>query len=320
MPEKRMEEPAGGTDSKTKAQKRYETSIYPGPGRPIPEDLAKSVLALEKSLAKQVWLLVQQDHQGALAHIDRRLTNAFWKAKDALPAGEPIALLVDSPGGDARAAYQLARFFRRRCGGFTAVVPGSAMSGATLLVLGADSILMGSDAWLGPLDAQRFDPDTETFGSVLDEVQALERLHAYALEAVDETMLLLAGRTGKRIESLLPHVLRFVADWSRPLLEKVDVVHYNEQARILKVSEEYAVRLLRPKHPPGPHGDEAERIARHLAEKYPEHRFPIDVQEVRELGLDVDEPTEEQAELLDGLWHQIDGRNIIGRVREVEVP
>jgi len=281
--------------------------------------LAKSVLALEKSLAQQVWLMIQQDHQGPFAHIDRRLTNAFWRAKDALPAGEPIALLVDSPGGDARAAYQLARFLRRRCGGFTAIVPGSAMSAATLLVLGADSILMGSDAWLGPLDAQRFDPDTETLGSVLDEVQALERLHAYALEAVDETMLLLAGRTGKRLETLLPHVLRFVADWTRPLLEKVDVVHYNEQARVLKVAEEYAVRLLRPKHPPGPHGDEAERIARHLAEKYPEHRFPIDVQEARELGLDVDQPTEEQAKLLDGLWHQIDGLNIVGRVTEVEV-
>jgi hypothetical protein len=315
MAGKRTEE-STGVNGKAKDQKQYEASLYPGPGQPIPEDLAKSVLALEKSLATQVWLLIQQDHQGPLSHIDRRLTTTFWRAKDTLPVGEPIALLVDSPGGDARAAYQLARFINRRCGGFTAVVPGSAMSAATLLVLGADSILMGSDAWLGPLDAQRFDPETEALGSVLDEVQALERLHAYALEAVDETMLLLAGRTGKRIETLLPHVLRFVADWSRPLLEKVDVVRYNEQARILKVAEEYAIRLLRPKYPP----DKAERIARHLAEKYPEHRFPIDIQEAGELGLDIDQPTEEQTELLDGLWHQIDGRSIVGRVREVEVP
>ena len=78
------------------------------------------------------------------------------------------------------------------------------MSAATLLTLGADGILMGPDASLGPLDAQIFDIETEMYGSVLNEVQALERLRAYALESVDETMQLLVTRTGKRVETLLP--------------------------------------------------------------------------------------------------------------------
>ncbi len=49
-------------------------------------------------------------------------------------------LVIDSGGGYAQAAFQIANLFRRHAGGFTAVVPRYAKSAATLLTLGADEI------------------------------------------------------------------------------------------------------------------------------------------------------------------------------------
>src|SRR3954464_1318288 len=101
---------------------------------------------------------------------------------DTLPQGSPVALVIHSPGGEARAAYQLATILRKHCGSFVAVVPRYAKSAATLLSLGASRILLGRCAELGPRDAQWEDPEREEHLSALDEVQALERLQAAALE------------------------------------------------------------------------------------------------------------------------------------------
>jgi hypothetical protein len=271
-----------------------------------------------------VWVLLQDGNpEHPLSDLNAFVEHMFRREKAALTPGQPIALVINSPGGDARAAYGLARMICRRSGGFVAVVPDAAMSAATLLAIGATRILMGDDANLGPLDAQIFDHEAEIYGSVLNEVQALERLRAYALESFDATMRLLLQRTGKRIDSLLPHVLKFVADSMAPLLDKIDVVHYNERARILKVGEEYAVRLLRPKHPEPTEGglDQARMIASALVENYPEHGFRIDREEAKKLGLAVvtDLPPE-QSGLLEELWSDVQGVQAIGKLEEVAAP
>src|SRR5438132_678970 len=122
----------------------------------------------------------------------------------------------------------------------------------------AGSIILNSDAELGPLDVQIFDREREEFSSALDEVQTVERLQAASLALIDQTMMLLLSRTGKKVESTLPQVLKFVSDMMRPMFENIDVVHFTQRARFLKVAEEYAIRLLRPRH----NKDHAEAIAR----------------------------------------------------------
>jgi hypothetical protein len=204
-----------------------------------------------------------------------------------LMPGSPVALLIHSLGGIATAAFQIANLLRDRCSGFTAVVPRYAKSAATLLALGGSDILLGrTPAELGPLDAQLEDPEREDTLSALDEVQALERLRAFALDAFDNTMNLLLERTKKRLSTLFPIVMKFTADVVRPLFENVDVVRYTQMSRILKVAEDYAARLLLDKYS----RHEAEAIARHLAEQYAEHPFPIGMTEIEliqaELGLD----------------------------------
>jgi len=301
----------------SRAAKSYRASVWPR-NEALPPKLCKPVLDLQGELDMPVMLLVQDPgSESPISEMGDYLIHLIRHRRSGLPANQPIALILNSAGGEARCAYGLARMIHRRCGGFTAVVPDVAMSAATLLTLGADGILMGPDASLGPLDAQVIDIETETYGSVLNEVQALERLRAYALESVDETMQLLVTRTGKRVETLLPHVLKFVADSMQPLLNKIDVVHYNERARILKVGEEYAVRLLRRLHPlTSGRQDMARRIASTLVESYPEHGFWIDREEARQIGLAVADTDDKLDAILQALWEGVQGITAIGMFEE----
>ncbi len=261
--------------------KKYNASIYTATAT-LPHDFATSVLELEKLLNMRIFLLVQNKGE-KFSSIDEDLYDAFLKSLDNLPCEKPIALLIDSPGGYANCAFKIAKLFMHQCNGFCAIVPRYAKSAATLLTLGADAILLGRHAELGPLDAQFTDREREATISALDEVQALERLHAFALDAADRAMFLLYGRTGKKIETLLPMSLHFVSEMVRPLFENIDAVHYTQMSRALKVAEEYAIRLLRNRYAE----DKARKIARHLVEKYPEHGFVIDTTEATSIDIDL---------------------------------
>jgi len=239
----------------------------------------------------------------------------FGKREQILPDC-PALLLIDSPGGEARTAYQAARLFNRR-GGFKALVPRYAKSAATLLALGAQEIYMGLDAELGPLDAQLRDSEREDVMSALDEVHSLERLNAAALEVFDQTMHLLLPRTGKRVDSLLPLSLEYTASILKPLIENIDAVHYTRMSRVLRVAEQYAIRLLSANHK---YTDEdASRIAGRLVEKYSEHGFVIDTDEARDIGLMVLDLPQKLSSIFDSLIpHLSTGEPLIGHFKEIE--
>ena len=294
----------------------YCASIHPGPRHALPAALVTQIQALEASLDMPLWLFLQdQGGESQLDSITETVRKAFWSARSEMEANRPIALLIDSPGGVAKSAYQIATLIRHHCGDFTAVIPRFAKSAATLLTLGAGSIILNSDAELGPLDVQIFDREREEFSSALDEVQTVERLQAASLALIDQTMMLLLSRTGKKVESTLPQVLKFVSDMMRPMFENIDVVHFTQRARFLKVAEEYAIRLLRPRH----NKDHAEAIARRLVSAYPDHSFVIDVEEAAdpEVSLETTEPTDEQAELMDGLIPMLGRHTILGQLQEI---
>jgi ClpP class serine protease len=66
----------------------------------------------------------------------------------------PIDLVIHTPGGLVLASEQIACALKRHPGKVTVFVPHYAMSGGTLVALGADEVVMDSDAVLGPVDPQ----------------------------------------------------------------------------------------------------------------------------------------------------------------------
>jgi hypothetical protein len=315
---------AGGQAVAAPAQHCAE--IYPGPSKPLPSEFVASVKSLEKLLGMPIWLLVQNG-EGSHSNIDFRVFRGFRKHKAQIEESKSIALLLDSPGGDAHFAYHIARLFQRRTRSFVVIIPQYAKSAATLLALGASELLFGRDAELGPLDAQIFDPEREGFDSALNAVQSLERLNAFSLTAIDQAMRLLMTRTGKKSDTLLPLVLKYATDFARPLLDKIDTLDYTKRSRDLKIAEQYAIRLMRPNYSQ----TDAERIAAHLVEKYPAHEFVIDAQESEVcqslgatewfgLGLKTMASINGIQEEIDRLTPFLDKFTALGMIKEIKQP
>lgn len=290
--------------------KAYYASVFPGPDRPVPPPLAELIHQVEEHLKMPVWLLIQSHPH----FIDENVVERFLAQRAQLPKDQPVALLIDSPGGFARSAYMLAKLLDEKCGGFIAVVPRFAKSAATLLTLGGQRIVLGKHAELGPLDVQVFDAEYEDFRSGLDQVQSVERLHAAALESVDQTLILWSTRTNKKLETLLPTACHFVSELMQPLFDKIDTVTYTQKSRLLKEAEEYAIRLLEGKYRP----EKAKAIARLLVEQYPEHGFIIDAKEASQIGLTVSVPNDELQEVFDELRPYLRKFSVMGRLEEIK--
>jgi hypothetical protein len=271
---KRKGKPAKRSSAKSKAV--YKASIGLCPQTSLPPDFSANVLKLQRYLGLEIWLLICCGVQ----RLDESIVAGFADQADYLPK-KKIALLVHSSGGYADCAYRLARLFVKRCGGFHVVIPSLAKSAATLLSLGADSIMLGADAELGPIDAQFEDYDNEeTQVSALDTVQAVDQLEETACKVGVTMLRYLARETRKKKNLLLPHALHFAAEITKPLFDKIDAVRYCRQYRFLTEAQEYATRLLRKNFPP----DVASDFARHLVQNYPTHDFVIDDVEARQIS------------------------------------
>lgn len=290
-------------------QQKYTADIYCGEKPELDDELARLLCQLQGQFGNlPLWLFLF----GGKPIFDG-LQHEFLERKSQISSEQPALLLIDSLGGNARVAYQIARFFNRRAG-FIALIPRHAKSAATLLALGAHQIYLGSDAELGPLDAQLADVEREGIISALDEVHTLEQLNAVALNVFDQAMLLLLGRTGKKIETILPHTLEYAANVIRPLIENIDAVHYTQMARVLQVAEEYAIRLLSSKHAE----KDTRNIAGRLVKQYPEHEFVIDFDEAKKIGLKVEKPSPELDAIFDALIPKLnEGLTLLGQFKEI---
>jgi ClpP class serine protease len=87
-------------------------------------------------------------------YIDMDDAEKILNAIRTTPREQPIDVILHTPGGLAIAALQIARALRAHPGRVTVFVPYFAMSGGTLVALGADEIVMTEHAMLGPIDPQ----------------------------------------------------------------------------------------------------------------------------------------------------------------------
>lgn len=200
------------------------------------------------------------------------------------PEDVEIDLWLESPGGDAHSSFKLALMLRHAASYVRVVVPDYAKSAATLLTLAGHEIFLAPGAELGPLDAQM--PEE---GSLAGYISALNI--ARAADEVARDAVALAGRggadllyqTGLSRAQTMEAMLRFSAEFSAPLVQQLDpkVVHHAKQ--MLRVTKQYAEKLLAVTAPDGDAGE----IAASLVEDYPTHGYVICFEDALRLGLPV---------------------------------
>lgn len=77
----------------------------------------------------------------------------FMEVMHELP-GPNLDLVIHSPGGSPEAAEMILKYLRTKFDNIRVIVPQAAMSAATMLACGANSIAMGKHSSLGPIDPQ----------------------------------------------------------------------------------------------------------------------------------------------------------------------
>ena len=110
---------------------------------------------LEKERGSKVIVYFTGDRQPFRSRIAEDVVRPIYEHLVNLDFGEGnkvIDLFLYSRGGDVSVPWRIASMVREFCEEFNVLVPYKAQSAATLLSLGADNIIMGKKAELGPID------------------------------------------------------------------------------------------------------------------------------------------------------------------------
>ena len=106
--------------------------------------------------------------------------------------------------------------------------------------------------------------------------------------------------------------MEFSADMVRPLMESIDVVRYTEMSRLLKIGEDYALRLLKLNYSK----KNSERIADKLVSEYAQHDFIIDVDEAKSLQLSAIRADDQITEGYEMIFPYLNSLTVIGTLTE----
>jgi hypothetical protein len=177
-----------------------------------------------------------------------KVRNEIITFKNENPSINEIDVIIESPGGSADDAYRIIRTLRKNFEKVNIIVPFWAKSAATLLALGATTIIMDEFGEFGPLDTQLKDeeyPDPEPKSALIDEY-SLKTIENRAFRLYLSMMLEIMKNKDVRIKraNLSEHLLTYIPSFYRPLLEKVNPYDIGSKARALEVGAKYAERIL----------------------------------------------------------------------------
>ena len=199
-----------------------------------------------------------------------------------------LSILLNSLGGSGEATYKMILSVRQYADEIEVLVPCNANSAATLFCLGADTIYMGKEGELGPLDPQLLDrTGSGRRVSALETFKGLEQLLEYSLEAFDSTVRFLLQRAPIDVNQSMDHAKPLFAAIVSPLYQNVDLHELGEARRYLAEIEEYAFRAMQRWSYKNKGEAAIRRMARRLVWGYPVHEFVIDLDEARDIGLNV---------------------------------
>lgn len=122
------------------------------------------------------------------------------------PKNKPIDVVLHVTGGAVLAAAQIAKALKSHPARTRVIVPYYAMSGGTLIAMGADEIIMADNAVLGPLD-----PQILTFKGPLS-VQSLRKVASKKGKSADDETLMLAVLGEQAVKQIQDTIIELLKD------------------------------------------------------------------------------------------------------------
>jgi hypothetical protein len=199
-----------------------------------------------------------------------------------------LFLVLVTYGGIGNSAYRIARFAQSFYDEFVVFIPSYCKSAGTLLVLGANKVIMSDFSELGPLDVQLYKRD-ELFErrSGLVVRSALKSLAEETADLFSHIMMEIKRRSRGLVTFKVASDL--AADTATkllsPIYSQINPVAMGEDFRDLNLAYEYGKRLVEFS------GIATEASVRRLVHDYPSHDFVIDKKEAADLFLNLEQPT-----------------------------
>lgn len=161
---------------------------------------------------------------GNKAHVDRIDTLGFVDMLHNVNPGDPIDLLLHTPGGDVDSAEKLIGLVRSATGEegqLRVIIPDYAKSAGTLMALGANAIVMSDSSELGPIDPQVSSRDgngSDVVYSVLTYLNAYEAARKSLRDTPDD---LAARITFEKFDPTIVRKFQSVRDRARSFAENL---------------------------------------------------------------------------------------------------
>ena len=223
-------------------------------------------------------------------------------AKDAVPelldqlqaleaSTKALDLLLVSDGGDPTVAWSIASLIRERVKKFAVLVPQAAYSAATLIALGADSIVMHPHGNLGPVD-----PQIRTIRK--GEGGQTEQLQ-FGAEDLNSFLRFTRETVGLTDQNHLAQMFEFFC-------KDVGSVQIGIAARSSQLSIMMGEKLLKMHMKGADQSQQAATIAEALNKNFFHHGYPVSRSEAKEIGLKIAEENSEVEDLLWRIWSSLE--------------
>ena len=227
-----------------------------------------------------------------------RLSSAIESRIEKKEKAEKACLILITLGGDADAAFRIARALRHHYSHLDVLIPDVCKSAGTLICIAADRLIFGDRGEIGPLDVQIFKPDElSDWVSGLDIFQSLTALQNQMLESFRDSFVYIRRGTRLQIKVVAEFANELAKAFISPIVGKIDPVTLGQHQRALQIASDYGKRLDEMSRSMKP------RALRMLVEGYPDHGFVIDRREARErLFKNVDKPDADETMVLLYEW------------------
>jgi hypothetical protein len=163
------------------------------------------------------------------------------------PRRPNVFFVLVTGGGDADAAYRMARCLQNYYRRVIVFVPGLCKSAGTVVLIGAHELVMSDQGELGPLDVQMQKTD-ELFelSSGLTVIEAIRFLEERAHLMLEETFLRIKTGSGGQItfRTASDIAVSITTGLLEPISKQIDPMHLGEAARAMNIARDYGQRLV----------------------------------------------------------------------------
>jgi len=252
------------------------------------ENLLKS---LEKLRKTKILVYVTGDRPGWETQIHQEVHSFFAHHLERMSKSSKLpklSLFLYTRGGNTLAAWSLVNLLRQYCNELEIIIPSKAHSAGTLMCLGSNLIVMTKQSTLGPIDPNINTPLNPAIPNMPGHTIPV------SVEAINGYIELVKKEFGIKNDQALAEVVKVLSEKIHPLVLG-EVYRARAQIKML------ANKLLDFHIPNG----NKEKIVNFLCTDSGSHDYTINIEDAKDLGLQVEEADKRNAELINSIFETI---------------